>query len=217
MMEFLAKGEAGKVMVHEKISDQINPREEYIEKYSEMREYGQSEFGRPDRAEILEPDMDMIKNSSMEALAEEEREDRELLENILGEYLSDLRRTSDCEQTIPKEPFGPQDLEKLTPQETAEKREEFDDLKTELKREWEEKNGCKWPTYEQDVYSESGKLIRKAGGDYDAHHIQPLSMGGENEVDNITPVHAESHYDRQGIHAPDSAYSRLDQMLSEVV
>ena len=56
-------------------------------------------------------------------------------------------------------------------------------------------------------------MIRKAGSDYDAHHIQPLGMGGKNEVRNITPLNAEVHYDKQGIHAADSPYSRLDQML----
>ena len=56
-------------------------------------------------------------------------------------------------------------------------------------------------------------MIRKAGGDYDAHHIQPLGMGGKNEASNITPLHANEHYDKQGVHAPDSPYSKLDKML----
>lgn len=42
------------------------------------------------------------------------------------------------------------------------------------------------------------------------HHIQPLSMGGKNEVGNITPMHASEHYDKQGVHAPDSPFSKLD-------
>ena len=62
-------------------------------------------------------------------------------------------------------------------------------------------------------YSSNGKMIRKAGGDYDAHHIQPLGMNGKNEASNITPLHANEHYDKQGVHAPDSPYSKLDKML----
>ena len=59
----------------------------------------------------------------------------------------------------------------------------------------------------------NGKLIRKAGSDYDAHHIQPLGMGGKNEVKNITPLNAEVHYDKQGVHSPDSPYTKMDKML----
>lgn len=40
-------------------------------------------------------------------------------------------------------------------------------------------------------------------------------MGGKNEVSNITPIHAEKHYDRQGVHSPDSSYSRLDKALGD--
>ena len=69
------------------------------------------------------------------------------------------------------------------------------------------------PKYDEDVYSSNGKMIRKAGGDYDAHHIQPLGMNGQNEASNITPLHANEHYDKQGVHAPDSPYSKLDKML----
>ena len=92
-------------------------------------------------------------------------------------------------------------------------REEFDDKKAILKKEWEEVNGRSWPKYEEDVYSDSGKLIRKKGSDYDAHHTHPLSMGGKNEVGNITPLHAKEHYDKQGVHAPGSPYDRLDKVL----
>lgn len=88
--------------------------------------------------------------------------------------------------------------------------------KPELKRQWEIENGRPWPKYETDVYSASGKLIRKAGSDYDAHHIQPLSLGGKNEASNITPLHAEVHYDKQGVHAPNSPYSQLDKALGGI-
>ena len=31
--------------------------------------------------------------------------------------------------------------------------------------------------------------------------IQPLGMGGKNESANITPLDAQVHYDKQGVHA----------------
>ncbi len=135
------------------------------------------------------------------------------IEQTLDDYFEDLKDKSDYPETIPDRPFEASNLEKRTPEENAEMRDEFDDKKLQLKQEWEEANERPWPKYEEDVYSSNGKLIRRAGSDYDAHHIQPLTLGGKNEVDNITPLHAEVHYDKQGIHAPESPYSKLNQML----
>ena len=135
------------------------------------------------------------------------------LEKIVGQYFNDLKAKSECPDTISDKPFKIFELQKRTPEDNSRMRDEFDDKRIQLKREWENANGRSWPTYDHDIYSSSGKLIRKAGSDYDAHHIQPLGMGGKNEVSNITPLNAEVHYDKQGIHAADSPYSRLDQML----
>lgn len=138
------------------------------------------------------------------------------LEKTLKEYFEDLLSKSEFPETLSDSSFDVSDMEKLSPEETALMREEFDDVKAGLKRQWEEKNGQPWPKYEEDVYSANGKLIRKAGSDYDAHHIQPLGLGGKNEAGNITPLHAEVHYDKQGIHAPDSPYSKMDKLLGGV-
>ena len=135
------------------------------------------------------------------------------LEQTLDEYFEDLKNKSECPETIPDRPFETADLEKLSPEEVAKRRDEFDDVKADLKKQWEEEHGRPWPKYEHDVYSANGKLIRKAGSDYDAHHIQPLGMGGKNEVKNITPLNAEVHYDKQGVHSPDSPYTKMDKML----
>jgi len=135
------------------------------------------------------------------------------IEQTLDDYFKDLKEKSECPETIADKPFEASDLEKRTPEENAKMREEFDDKKEQLKREWEKANGRPWPKYEEDVYSSNGKLIRKAGSDYDAHHIQPLGMGGKNEASNITPLHAGVHYDKQGVHAPESPYSKLNEKL----
>lgn len=138
------------------------------------------------------------------------------LSELLKAYFNDLKARSEFPETLTGNEFEVSDLRKLSPEENAEMREEFDDLKPELKRQWEIENGRPWPKYETDVYSASGKLIRKAGSDYDAHHIQPLSLGGKNEASNITPLHAEVHYDKQGVHAPNSPYSQLDKALGGI-
>ncbi len=134
---------------------------------------------------------------------------------VIDDYIDDLKEKSEFPETIPDRPFDKSDLKKVSPEENAEKRDEFSEKKAELKKEWEKQNGESWPKYDQDVYSENGKLIRKAGSDYDAHHIQPLGMGGKNEASNIAPLNAEVHYDKQGVHSPDSAYSKLDKMLGD--
>lgn len=138
------------------------------------------------------------------------------LEQTIDEYFKDLKDKSECPETIPDRPFGVFNLEKLSPEEVAKRREEFDDVKADLKKQWEEEHGTPWPKYEHDVYSANGKLIRKAGSDYDAHHIQPLGMGGKNEVKNITPLNAEVHYDKQGVHSLDSPYTKMDKILGGI-
>ena len=135
------------------------------------------------------------------------------LEQLLDNYFDDLKDKSEYPYTISDKPFDISDFEKLPPEEVAKRREEFSELKSDLKKQWEEENGIPWPKYSEDVYSSNGKLIRKAGSDYDAHHIQPLCMGGKNIASNITPLHAEVHYDKQGIHSSDSPYSRIDKVL----
>lgn len=142
-----------------------------------------------------------------------EKKQPENIETNLNDYFNDLKNRSDRPDTIKDRPFESKDLKKLSPEETAAKRDEFDDKKSDLKKQWADEHGQPWPKYTDDVYSSNGKLIRKAGGDYDAHHIQPLGMGGKNEASNITPLHANEHYDKQGVHSPDSPYSKLDKML----
>ena len=135
------------------------------------------------------------------------------IKEISKEYIEDLKSKSICPETISDRIMEVSELKKIMPEENAEMREEFSVKKNNLKREWEENYGRQWPKYEHDIYSANGKLIRKAGNDYDAHHIKPLCMGGKNEVDNITPLNAEVHYDKQGVHAPDSPYSKLNEKL----
>lgn len=147
----------------------------------------------------------------------EKMESPDVIEQNLQEsknnYIGDIIKHSEIPETIDVEKAKSADYEKCSPEETAVKRDEFNQRKDELIQQWEKENEKKWPTYDKDVYSSYGHLIRRAGDKYDAHHIQPLGMGGKNEASNITPLHVECHYDRQGVHSTNSPYERLNQNL----
>lgn len=202
--------------------EKISETSEKIDEVVKIKETYTYKDIKPDREENIN-EVDEFWNNifsedkSFEELEVAEKDNVENdLEKVLDEYFQNLKDKSECSDTIEARPFELDDLEKQLPEKISEMRDQFDDLKTELKRRWEEKYGRSWPKYEHDIYSSNGKLIRKAGSDYDAHHIQPLAMGGKNEVTNITPLNAEVHYDKQGVHSPDSPYSRMDKILERM-
>lgn len=120
--------------------------------------------------------------------AKEDAFDKKLEENV-GDYIKDLKEKTEFPDTLLDKFFEASDLKKLSPQETKKMRNEFNKMKEGLIQQWEEKNGCEWPRNETDVYitNSSGKTAGQEGARYDVHHIQPIGLGGKNEVDNITP------------------------------
>ena len=132
------------------------------------------------------------------------------ISELTKEYIDDLKSKSDCPDTISYDAIDPAKLELQPPEKVAEKREEFDDNKAKLRKEWEERNNQEWPKYKEDVVNDDGKVIRKVGDNYDAHHIQPLQLGGENVVGNITPLDIYSHRE---VHSSNGSC----QMLVETV
>lgn len=162
-----------------------------------------------------EGDISQIKNTSFAIYDLSEKHDlspEELrINELIKEYMKSLKEISSVPETINDEALD--NMEVITGEALADKREEFNDNKKDLIREWEQKHGIEWPKYAEDVYSDNGKLIRKAGSNYDAHHIKPLCLGGKNEVDNITPLHAKDHFDSQGIHSNDGAYRKIVEEL----
>lgn len=124
-------------------------------------------------------------------------------------YVEDIKSRSPCPETIDEESVCESDFKRLSPEENKLKREEFEEKKAQLIKEWEQNNGREWPRYETDVYSSNGRLIRRPGMRYDAHHLQPLCLGGENVAENITPLHADDHFDHQGVHSSNSPCSKL--------
>lgn len=125
--------------------------------------------------------------------------------------MDEIKALSDCPGTLKDAKIGY--LEKVTGEELQNKRIEYNKIREKLIKQWEQMNGTEWPRYEHDIYSKSGKLIRQKGQYYDAHHIKPLTFGGKNVAENITPLHANVHFDSQGIHSPNGNYHLLNEKL----
>lgn len=136
------------------------------------------------------------------------------VDEVKDEYFSDLKSMSEYPDTI-DDSLKTGDWHKIDPETNGQMRTEFNSKRADMISEWEELNGTSWPKYQEDVYSSNGKLIRKAGDNYDAHHIQPLTYGGQNTAQNLTPLHANVHFDKQGVHAPNSSYARIEEILKE--
>lgn len=132
----------------------------------------------------------------------------------LKDYIKELKKFAEYPETISNKLFDK--IERVSPEVVAKLRKEFRLQKNSLIKQWEQKTGKEWPKYKEDVYitNKNGEKvkIRSKGDYYDAHHIKPLSLGGKNTVDNITPMKAENHYDSRGIHRPDGPCSKLQEM-----
>ena len=103
-------------------------------------------------------------------------------------------------------------IQKVEGDSLKEGRADFVKEKDMLIQNWETLNGEAWPKYETDILNDEGHAIRKAGDNYDAHHIQPLSMGGRNTAENITPLHVNDHIGKDGIHGT-SEYRNLSDTV----
>ena len=139
--------------------------------------------------------------------------EKESPEKLKSAYVDDIRSKSEHPETIDKGKTLSAEYHKCSPAEIREKREIFRQTKGELRNQWEKLHGISWPRYEKDVYDDNGNLIRRKGDRYDAHHIQPLELGGKNEASNITPLRADVHYDHKGIHSTNSPLSKLRDRL----
>ncbi len=82
---------------------------------------------------------------------------------------------------------------KLAPDKTDLNRRLFNNAKDKLIDEWEKNTGELWPRYKEDIKNEAGKIIRKKGDRYDAHHLIEISFGGPNAWWNLHPASFEEH------------------------
>lgn len=139
------------------------------------------------------------------------------IQEIKEKYVEDIVERSDVPETIDQHEAVEKEYHKLSPETNAEMRSEFNQNKRELRTEWERINNREWPCYKEDIYLPNKETpYRRAGDAYDAHHIQPLGLGGKNEARNLTPIHALEHADKMGVHALESPYDKLDKALGVV-
>lgn len=140
-----------------------------------------------------------------------------LMEKLTNEYVDELKQLSEFPSTISETYFKTSDLELTSPEMVKSLREEFALKKNQLIKQWEIDNNRSWPTYKENVFitnvNGESVQIHKIGDKYDAHHIQPLCLGGKNEAGNITPLNAKVHFDHRGIHSTNGAY---DQIIKEL-
>lgn len=88
-------------------------------------------------------------------------------------------------------------------------RAKFDKVKNKVIKECEENTVQEWPVYKDNVVSEkTGKIIRKDGDKYDAHHIIENSFGGEHEWWNMHPTKFLNEH-QSGIHGKGSPANEL--------
>ena len=199
-------GEIGKSEVNEVKNPSTenfkNIKPEYETSPKEVDDFWKAEFHN--QAEQAKADIqDTPDNTSENSKQDVQKKD---ISELAKEYIDDLKSKSDCPDTIPSDVIDPAKLELQPPEKVADKREEFDDNKAKLRKEWEELNHQEWPKYKEDVVNDDGKVIRKAGDNYDAHHIQPLQLGGENVASNITPLDVNSHRE---VHSSTGSCKRL--------
>ncbi|MGD6976945.1 T7SS effector LXG polymorphic toxin [Bacillus altitudinis] len=98
---------------------------------------------------------------------------------------------------------------KMSPIETAKHRAKFDSVKNKVIKEWGRNTGQKWPVYNENIISgKTGKVIRKKGDKYDAHHIIENTFGGEHEWWNMHPAKFPNEH-QAGIHGAGSPANTL--------
>jgi hypothetical protein len=96
---------------------------------------------------------------------------------------------------------------KLSPEDSQQRRREFNYVKKELISDWERNTGKEWSRYSQNVYNNDGKVIRRAGNLYDAHEIILNSWGSPHEWWNLTPVPHPEH--QREVHGKNSPCSKI--------
>ncbi|MED2794870.1 T7SS effector LXG polymorphic toxin [Bacillus wiedmannii] len=124
------------------------------------------------------------------------------------EYLSQVeeitnRKIPDNQRELLKEHLENNGYERLSKEEVAKRRDEFNSLREDLIKEWELKTGQKWPTYEEEILSRRGRVLRKVDRPYDAHHLVENAYGGEHEWWNMHPAKYPNEH-QGGIHGKDT-------------
>ena len=89
---------------------------------------------------------------------DKEMNQKEKLENDFSDYQKELKEYSAAPDTIPENPIDFSELKRISPEENAIQKGEFNRNKDKLISEWEKINDKDWPTYKEDVV-----IIGKSG------------------------------------------------------
>lgn len=98
-------------------------------------------------------------------------------------------------------------IQKLSKEENRANRIDFNQKRLQLRKLWEMETGQNWPIYEKDVIVR-GKILRRKGQSYDAHHIIENSYGGPARWWNIHPAAFPSEH-QDGIHRDEGICSKI--------
>lgn len=136
----------------------------------------------------------------------------QLLEKYVDAFIKDIKAGAEYPETVKNINIDVSQLKDVPENIYKERQAEFKKIKPKLIKEFEEKYGKKYPRHNKD-YCINGKVIHKKGDLYDMHHIIPLCLGGENTLENITPMGFKAHFDKHGIHAPNSAFDNICKLV----
>ena len=153
--------------------------------------------------EVVEQDNDIIEDAdNISDINIDDKIEIKTIFDVLNEYVQDLKKLSEFPETILDMPINIDNLEIISQEVNKKMKEKFDDIKDQLRKQWEQKYDIEWPRYKEDVYDSNGKIIRYKGDRYDVHHIQPLELGGQNTLENITPMAYNEHVKIHSKHSP---------------
>lgn len=126
------------------------------------------------------------------------------IEDVTGRpvHPSQIERLKDALRT--------KNYEKLTVAQVEAHRKAFESVKDRVIRDWERETGQIWPTYTEEIVNSKGKVLRKVGDKYDAHHIIENKVGGEHEWWNMHPARFPDEH-QGGIHGAGSPSRELFQ------
>lgn len=135
------------------------------------------------------------------------------LKESVDQYKKELVENSPFPETLNLDELDFENIEKVPKEKLREMRDEFKNNKEALISEWERRTGKEWPRYKEDVIK-NGVVIRRKGDLYDAHHIKPLSWGGENKASNITPLEWGPHHLK--VHGKESGFTKTLNLLNNM-
>ena len=176
------------------IEDYLEELAEYLENTPEIAETIEDLYELLiDMKEIREDAEALFELVNNEDLSEEDK--LELIQEFFGDKIQDgieINSVSDILKSFFEVKLG-WEIREVSTEDLEDIRKEFNANREDLIKEWEDKHGVSWPTYTEPVYSAAGRIWKRVGDRYDAHHIIGLKYGGKNEASNIVPLRQKDH------------------------